>query len=99
MPRPLLLSDQLRERLRTCKKTMYTVSQQTGVAEGTLSRFLGRKRNLSQKATNAIGQYLWLDLMPSHLALSPEENLEEALKKSVKHLVEPMPTKKKRQKR
>ena len=86
MPRPAPLSNQLREHLRNSGKTMYVVAQETGIAESTLSRFLNRKRSLSQSISDALGRYLCLDISQSHWTPTSEERMQEALAAAAKNM-------------
>ena len=49
------LSDQIRQAIEACGKTRYKVSQDTGIDQATLCRFMGRKGGLSIQGIDTIG--------------------------------------------
>jgi transcriptional regulator with XRE-family HTH domain len=44
--KPRVLSDAIRQAIETCRKTRYQISQETGVDQATLSRFMSGKADL-----------------------------------------------------
>jgi len=56
------VSEQLRECLKRCGKTRYSVSQATGIAQSILSRFMARETGLSSDSLDALGRYLRLEV-------------------------------------
>ena len=56
------LTEQLREAIETADVTRYEISKQTGVSQPTLSKFVLGQRGLSNKAMDAVGEYLGLSI-------------------------------------
>ena len=56
------LTEQLREVIETADVTRYEISKQTGVSQPTLSKFVLGQRGLSNKAMDAVGEYLGLSI-------------------------------------
>ena len=52
--------DQIRQAIAQSAVTRYRIAQETGVAESTLSRFMGGKGGLSLDALERVGNYLGL---------------------------------------
>jgi hypothetical protein len=61
MARRMSFTDQIRQAIAHSEVTRYRIAQETGVAESTLSRFMGGKGGLSLDALERVGEYL--DLM------------------------------------
>ena len=57
------LSDQIRQAIEACGKTRYKVSQDTGIDQATLCRFMGGKGGLSIPILDTLGQYLRLRIV------------------------------------
>ena len=57
------LSDQLRHAIETCGKSRYQVSQETGIDQATLSRFMTGKGGLSMPVLDRLGAYLGLQIV------------------------------------
>ena len=57
------LSEQLRDAINACELSCYRISQETGIAEATLSRFMAGKGGLSTKGQDDIGLLLGLKLI------------------------------------
>lgn len=56
-------SDQLRQAIEASAKTRYRISQETGVSEAVLSRFMNRKVGLSMETVDLICECLGLRLV------------------------------------
>ena len=56
------VSDKLRVVIDSCGVTRYRISQETGIAEATLSRFMVGQCGLSMKALDRLGEYLDLEV-------------------------------------
>lgn len=57
------ISDQLRAAIESAPVSRYRISQDTGIAEPTLSRFMLGKGGLRLSAIDTIGKYLGLKLV------------------------------------
>lgn len=57
------LTQQVRQHLEDCVESRYRVAKDTGIDEGTLSRFASGKVGLSSKALDKLGEYLGLDVV------------------------------------
>ena len=58
------LSDQLRQAIDTCGKSRYAISQETGIDEATLSRFIHDKGGLSIPVLDTLADCLGLNITP-----------------------------------
>ena len=58
-----MLSDQLRDVIRSCEVSRNELGRQTGVDPAVLSRFLQGKQGLSQATIDALGEYFRLRLV------------------------------------
>ncbi len=58
--KPVKLSEQVRQAIETCGKTRYQISQDTGIDQATLCRFVGGKGGLSIPVLDTLGEYLGL---------------------------------------
>ena len=56
------LSEQVRQAIDTCGKSRYQISQDTGIDQATLSRFMNGKRGLSIPILDCLGEYLGLEI-------------------------------------
>ena len=56
------LSEQLKTAIQASVKTCYRISQETGIAEASLSRFMNGKGGLSMRALDKIGECLGLEI-------------------------------------
>jgi hypothetical protein len=56
------LSEQVRQAIDTCGKTRYQISQDTGIDQATLCRFMGDKGGLSIPVLDTLGEYLKLEI-------------------------------------
>jgi hypothetical protein len=56
------LSDQVRQAIDACGKTRYQISQDTGIDQATLCRFMGGKGGLSIPVLDTLGEYLDLEI-------------------------------------
>ena len=56
------LSDQLRHAVENCGQTRYAIAKATGIAESTLSRFMGGERGLPTKTLDRLADYLDLNI-------------------------------------
>lgn len=66
MPKKPKLSEQVRLKIEEAGEhgvSRYRLSQETGVSQATLSRFMKGERALSQAALDAIGEYLGLRIV------------------------------------
>jgi transcriptional regulator with XRE-family HTH domain len=59
----LKLTDQLRRAMDASGVSRYRISQETGIAEATLSRFMSGKGGLSMEGLDAIADYLRLNIV------------------------------------
>ncbi len=57
------LSEQVRQAIDTCGKTRYQISQDTGIDQATLCRFMGDKGGLSIPVLDTLGEYLGLRIV------------------------------------
>ena len=57
------LTEQVRQAIETCGKTRYQISQETGIDQATLCRFMGRKGGLSNPILDTLGEYLGLQIV------------------------------------
>ena len=57
------LTDQLRAAILNADVTRYRISQDTGIGESVLSRFVNGHAGLSLKALDTLGKYLELELV------------------------------------
>jgi transcriptional regulator with XRE-family HTH domain len=62
MARKLLLSEQLRRLIESNELTRYRMSQETGVSEPTLSRFVNGRGGMSWDSIDTIGELLDLEI-------------------------------------
>ncbi len=53
-------TDQLRQAIENCGKTRYQISQDTGIDQAILSRFIHGKGGLSMPVLDVLGEYLGL---------------------------------------
>jgi hypothetical protein len=56
------LSEQVRQAIDACGKTRYQISQDTGIDQATLCRFMGDKGGLSIPVLDTLGEYLGLEI-------------------------------------
>ena len=61
--KPVKLSKQVRQAIENCGKTRYQISQDTGIDQATLCRFMGGKGGLSIPVLDTLGEYLGLRLV------------------------------------
>ena len=64
--RQLQFSDQLRQAIQQSEKTRYRISQETGISEAVLSRFLHKKVGLSMTTIDLVCGCLKLRLAPEN---------------------------------
>jgi DNA transposition AAA+ family ATPase len=57
------LSEQIRQAIETCGKTRYQISQDTGIDQATLCRFMGGNGGLSIPILDRLGEYLGLRIV------------------------------------
>lgn len=57
-----LLSDQLRDFIETAEVSRYRLSQQTGISQSLLSRFMHGKAFFSEESLNTLADALGLEL-------------------------------------
>jgi hypothetical protein len=57
------LSEQVRQAIDTCGKTRYQISQDTGIDQSTLCRFMGGSGGLSIPVLDTLGEYLGLRIV------------------------------------
>jgi hypothetical protein len=57
------LSEQVRQAIETCGKTRYQISQDTGIHQATLCRFMGGTGGLSIPVLDKLGEYLGLRIV------------------------------------
>ncbi len=61
-PQRIPLSEQIRQVIANCGQTRYAISQATGIAESTLSRFMAGERGLPMKTLDRLADYLSLNI-------------------------------------
>jgi len=61
--KPIKLTEQVRQAIETCGKTRYQISQDTGIDQATLCRFMGGKGGLSNPILDTLGEYLGLRIV------------------------------------
>ncbi len=61
--KPKTISDQLRAAIENAPVSRYRISQDTDIAEATLSRFMTGKGGLRLSAIDTVGEYLGLKLV------------------------------------
>ncbi len=64
MTRKRLLAEQLRAAVKASDKTRYRLSLETGIDQGTLSRFVHRKAGLTLDTGGRLAEALGLELKP-----------------------------------
>ncbi len=62
------LTEQLRAAIESAGISRYELSKQTGVSEPSLSKFVLGHRGISNKAMDAVGEYLGLSITPRRSA-------------------------------
>jgi len=60
--KPIKLTEQVRQAIDACGKTRYQISQDTGIDQATLCRFMGGKGGLSNPILDTLGEYLGLEI-------------------------------------
>lgn len=60
------MSEQVRDLIDGCGISRYELSKRTGIAQSTLARFMSKERALSQRALDAIGEELALEVISRH---------------------------------
>jgi transcriptional regulator with XRE-family HTH domain len=60
--KPKLISESIRELIETCGQSRYRISQETGISQSNLSRFMSGQTNLSMNAIDRLCQYLEVQL-------------------------------------
>ena len=68
MTRKRLLTEQLRAAVKSADKTRYRLSLETGIDQGSLSRFVHRKAGLTLETAGRLADALGLELKPKHPA-------------------------------
>ena len=61
--KPIKLTEQVRQAIETCGKTRYQISQDTGIDQATLCRFMGGNGGLSIPVLDTLGEYLGLRIV------------------------------------
>jgi len=57
------ISDQLRDAVRNAEVSRYRISQETGIAQGQLSRFVHGQSRLSLDTIDLLAEYLELEVI------------------------------------
>ena len=57
------LLDQIRQAVDDCGESRYRISQQTGIDQSALSRFVSGERALREDALNLLAEYLQLEIV------------------------------------
>lgn len=57
------LSDQLRQQLEACGRTLYAISKETGIDQASLGKFRNGERGLSWQAVDKLGELLGLQIV------------------------------------
>lgn len=63
-PKPIKLSDQLRQAIRESKHSRYAIWKATGIDQAVLSHFLLGRRGMSIQSLDVLCEFLDLDLCP-----------------------------------
>lgn len=63
LKRPKLISEQLRDAIRSAGVSRYRIAKEIGVTEALLSRFMNGVAGLGQNTIDKIGEYLDLELV------------------------------------
>ena len=63
MGKPDALTDQLRQYVERSGKSLYRISQETGIGQSGLSRFMRAERGLSLESIDTLAEYLGLELV------------------------------------
>jgi len=71
------LSDQLREAIVKADVSRYEISQETGVDQAALSKFVLGRRGISVDAMDAVGLYLGLSITTSRPRRRPTKKKEK----------------------
>jgi len=71
------LSDQLREAIVKADVSRYEISQETGVDQAALSKFVLGRRGISVDAMDAVGLYLGLSITASRPRRRPTKKKEK----------------------
>ena len=58
------LSDQLRQAIRDCGESRYSLSKRTGIDQATLTRFMSGERGLRLDVVDLLADVLGLELRP-----------------------------------
>jgi transcriptional regulator with XRE-family HTH domain len=69
------ISDQLREAIKTCGKTRYQISQESGIDEAALSKFMNEKVGLSLPTIDKLCECIGAELVigPGRVARSKKK--------------------------
>lgn len=57
------ISERIREAIERADVSRYQISNDTGIEESALSRFMSRERGLSMEALDALAEYFGLELV------------------------------------
>lgn len=60
-----MISDQLKKAIEECGQSRYRISQETGIEEAALSRFVNGKRGLTLETVDRLADYFGLRLTKS----------------------------------
>jgi transcriptional regulator with XRE-family HTH domain len=63
MKAPQPIAEQLRKAIKRSSKSRYRISQESGIDQGALSRFVNRKRDLSLASVDAVCRVLDLQFV------------------------------------
>ena len=62
VPKPMRLSDQLRQAIRDSEHSRYAIWKATGIDQGVLSHFLAGRRGMSIQSLDLLCEFLRLEL-------------------------------------
>ena len=57
------LTDQIRLAIENCGESRYRISQETGIAQAVLSKFVNRKAGMTLESLNTLAAYLGLAIV------------------------------------
>ena len=84
------LTEQLRDAVRNCGKTLGELAKKTGIDKGALSRFINGHRGVSMEAMDALGQCLGLRIVAEGVEAANDDKPPKGERKSK---AEPIPGK------
>jgi uncharacterized protein YerC len=77
MPIQKSISDQLRAAVLLCGKSRYRISQETGIDEGVLSRFINTEAGLSMASIDKLCECIGAELVLTAERVKPKRNTKK----------------------